>query len=286
MRRLSLRAAFAVVAVALTTLVTWGGMPPLATAQQPPPGPAPTEDRVGFPEGYRETYTVMFVLDRPDNKQVRVIYGNSAAVSGQYGAPFPYGSIMVMETWSTKKDEAGNVLLDANERYERDALQGVFVQRKEPGFGEAYGVQRSGEWEYVAFRPDGSYSSPPQNTNACASCHQDAGKTRDWSFRTNLFFLGRSGAVPTAPPGLVDAGRALVAQYVFLPGTAPVKRGTTLTWANEDEAVHTIVADDGSFGSGRLGLGATFSHTFETVGTVSYSCTIHPSMKAQVVVID
>jgi plastocyanin len=138
----------------------------------------------------------------------------------------------------------------------------------------------------VAFRPDRSYSSPPQNTNACASCHQDAGKTRDWSFRTDLFFLGKSGAVPTAPAGLVDAGRALVAQYLFLPDTATVKKGATLTWTNEDEAVHTIVADDESFSSGRLGLGATFSQTFETVGTVSYTCTIHPSMKSQVVVID
>ena len=287
MRRLSLHATLAVVAIAVTPLLSWDGLLPVATAQQqPPPGPAPTEDRVGFPEGYPETYTVMFVLDRPDNKQVRVIYGNGAAVSGKYGEPLPYGSIMVMETWSTKKDADGNVMLDASGRYERDALQGIFVQRKEPGFGEAYGVQRSGEWEYVAFRPDRSYSNPPQNTNACASCHQDAGKTRDWAFRTDLFFQGKSGAVPTAPAGLVEAGRALVAQYLFLPGTATVKKGTTLTWTNEDEAVHTIVADDESFSSGRLGLGATFSHTFETVGTVSYTCTIHPSMKAQVVVLD
>jgi hypothetical protein len=228
----------------------------------------------------------MFVLDRPDNKQARVIYGNGAAVSGHYGEPFPYGSIMVMETWSTKKDDQGSILLDANGRYERDALQGIFVQRKEPGFGEAYGVQRSGEWEYVAFRPDRSYATPPQNTNACAACHQDAGKTRDWSFRTDLFFLGKSGAVPTAPPGLAEAGRALVASYLFLPGTTTIKRGTTLTWSNEDEAVHTIVADDGSFNSGRLGLGATFAHTFDAAGTVAYTCTIHPSMKAQVVVLD
>jgi hypothetical protein len=217
---------------------------------------------------------------------VRVIYANERAASAKAGEAYPYGSVFVMETWTTKKDEAGNVLLDAQGRYQRDQLTTIFVQRKEPGFGEAYGVQRSGEWEYVAFRPDRSYASPPQNTNACASCHQDAGKTRDWSFRTDLFFLGRSGAVPTVPPGLVEARRALVAQYLFLPGTVTVKKGTTLTWSNEDEAVHTIVADDGSFDSGRLGLGATFAHTFDTAGTVAYTCTIHPSMKARVTVVD
>jgi hypothetical protein len=287
MRRHLPVAGLAVASVVATALLVWPGLPLIASAQQPPaPGSAPTEDRVGFPEGYQDNYTVMFVLDRPDNKQVRVIYGNDLAVSAKFGEPFPYGSIMVMETWSTKKDEQGNVLLDESRRYQRDALQGIFVQRKEPGFGEAYAVQRSGEWEYVAFRPDRTYSSPPQNTNACASCHQDAGKTRDWSFRTDLFFLGKSGAIPTAPPGLAEAGRALVAQYLFLPGTTTIKKGATLTWSNEDEAVHTIVADDGSFGSGRLGLGATFSHTFDTAGTVNYTCTIHPSMKAQVVVVD
>ena len=136
----------------------------------------------------------------------------------------------------------------------------------------------------MAFRPDRSYSNPPQNTNACARCHQDAGATRDWVFRMDLYFQNKSGAVPTAPLGLAELGRALMQDYLFLPETITVKRGMTLTWTNEDEAVHTVTADDGSFDSGRLGLGATFSYTFDQAGIIAYSCTVHPPMKARVVV--
>jgi plastocyanin len=64
-----------------------------------------------------------------------------------------------------------------------------------------------------------------------------------------------------------------------------VAPGTAVTWSNEDEAVHTVAANDGSFDSGRLALGALFSHTFNEPGTFEYSCTIHPtSMQARVVV--
>jgi len=67
--------------------------------------PAPEVDRVGFPEGYRDNYFVLYVFDRPDNRQVRVIYGNEAAARARPGEPFSYGSILVMETYEV--GEAG-----------------------------------------------------------------------------------------------------------------------------------------------------------------------------------
>ncbi len=85
------------------------------TAAQPKP--APSEDRVGFPEGY-EQWPQLYVFDRPDNRQVRVIYGNAEAAAGNPSAPpnqvFPYGSIMVMETWRAKLDANGNPELDVD----------------------------------------------------------------------------------------------------------------------------------------------------------------------------
>src|SRR5262245_35894946 len=73
--------------------------------------PAPTEDRVGFPTGYRDNYAVLYVFDRPDNKQVRVIYGNKMAAAVRASEPFPYGSILVMETYRARVDEQGEVVL-------------------------------------------------------------------------------------------------------------------------------------------------------------------------------
>ena len=73
-------------------------------------------------------------------------------------------------------------------------------------------------------------------------------------------------------------------QYAFLPGEVTVPAGTTITWANEDEAVHTVTAADQSWDSGRLPIGGTFSHTFAEPGTYAFSCTIHPAMKGVITV--
>jgi plastocyanin len=258
---------------------------PLEQAQPagptPTPRPAPAEDRVGFPDGYQSTYQTFFVLDRPDNKQVRVIYANDKAAAAKPG-DFPYGSILVMETYRTVEDEAGNVVLDENGRYQRDALAGIFVMRKEPGFGAAYEMNRTGEWEYVAFRPDKSYSTTARNSAPCAVCHTDAGGTRDWVWRANLFFDQASGAVPTPRAGLAEAGRVPIQQYSFLPGDITVRAGTTVTWSNEDDAVHTVTAADKSWDSGRLPVGGTFSQTFTEPGTYDFLCSIHPAMKGTV----
>ena len=99
--------------------------------------PAPAVDRVGFPEGYRERYKVLRTAEQPEKQQVRVIYGNEAAAS-RAGGEYPYGSIVVMET------------------RQQGTLTGLHVMRKQKGFGEAYGPNRTGEWEYAEYRPDRS----------------------------------------------------------------------------------------------------------------------------------
>jgi hypothetical protein len=99
--------------------------PPTAT-----PLPAPQQDRVGFPENYQADYKLLFVLDRPDNRQVRLICGNDKAASVKPGEPFPYGSILVMITYRTKQ-EGGKPILDADSHYIRENIAGIFVMRKE-----------------------------------------------------------------------------------------------------------------------------------------------------------
>ncbi|HZD23626.1 MAG TPA: copper-containing nitrite reductase [Acidimicrobiia bacterium] len=61
--------------------------------------------------------------------------------------------------------------------------------------------------------------------------------------------------------------------------------GTTVTWTNTDPGMfHTVTAVDGSFDSGFLEEGGTFSYTFETAGEFEYFCTPHPWMRAKVIV--
>jgi nitrite reductase (NO-forming) len=61
--------------------------------------------------------------------------------------------------------------------------------------------------------------------------------------------------------------------------------GTTVTWTNDEPGmVHTVTASDGSFDSGLLQSGQSFSYTFNDPGTFEYFCTPHPWMRARVVV--
>lgn len=261
--------------------------PPTATPAgvQPPtptPGPAPQEDRVGFPEGYQEAYKLLFVFDRADNRQVRVICGNDIAAAVRPGQPLPYGSILLMETWQARLDENGQIVRDATGRFIRTVLTGVFVMRKEEGFGQAYRQQQTGEWEYVSYRPDGSYLTPPERSNSCALCHgeQSAGEEADWLFRMDLFFH-RDDPLPTPAP---RPNEVSIFNYLFLPETRTIPAGTTVTWHNDDEVFHTVTAVDGAFDSGTMESGARFRFTFETPGVYEYSCTIHKAIKATVVV--
>src|SRR5437879_4398780 len=80
----------------------------IGRAQNPP---APAVDRVGFPTNYQTTMNVLYVFDRPDNKQVRTIYANAPVFTVQHNGSqgdYPYGSVLVMETWASLKDSATN----------------------------------------------------------------------------------------------------------------------------------------------------------------------------------
>ncbi len=72
------------------------------------------------------------------------------------------------------------------------------------------------------------------------------------------------------------------ADYEFNVLTVPV--GTTVTWTNQDEQLHTVTDVGGAFDSGFLREGESFSHTFDTPGEYEYLCTPHPWMRAKVIV--
>ncbi len=147
--------------------------------------PAPAVDHVGYPKNYREEFLQIRISDRADTKTTAVIYGNLPGASVKPGAKgtYPFGAILVNETWSTLQDAQGNVLLDKKGRFRVDKLLRVHVMRKDHDFGEAYRENRSGDWEYVSFAPDGTYLTPPAKSGACAQCHKlYAGKAKDWVF--------------------------------------------------------------------------------------------------------
>lgn len=82
------------------------------------------------------------------------------------------------------------------------------------------------------------------------------------------------------------ANAITIANMSFSPNTISVKKGTTVTWTNQDSANHTVTETDGKDGpmSQNLAKGETYSFTFTTVGTFAYACSIHPSMMGSVTV--
>ena len=97
-----------------------------------------------------------------------------------------------------------------------------------------------------------------------------------------------------AAPGLLAAQPAAAApaaatvkidNFVFGPETLTVAVGTTVTWINQDDIPHTIVADDKhTFKSRVLDTDERFSFTFTTPGEFGYFCSLHPHMVGKVIV--
>jgi plastocyanin len=81
------------------------------------------------------------------------------------------------------------------------------------------------------------------------------------------------------------SNKVSIANFNYSPDIITVKKGTMVTWTNNDSSAHTVSADkDNTFESGTLDKGKTFSFKFNEAGTFAYHCTFHPSMHGKVVV--
>lgn len=76
-----------------------------------------------------------------------------------------------------------------------------------------------------------------------------------------------------------------VSDNKFSPNQATVAQGATVTWKLVGAAAHTVTADDQSFNSGLLKPGETFQQTFNTLGSFTYACLVHPGMTATIDVV-
>lgn len=70
----------------------------------------------------------------------------------------------------------------------------------------------------------------------------------------------------------------------YSPNPIEAKVGETVTWVNNDSVIHTVTSTDGTFDSGILQRGQSFSYTFDKEGEYSYFCTLHPNMAGKLIV--
>jgi plastocyanin len=66
-----------------------------------------------------------------------------------------------------------------------------------------------------------------------------------------------------------------VVDDAFQPSQITVDAGDEVSWSSSGQNPHTVTADDGSFGSGTLQPGESFSTTFDAAGSFAYYCEFH-----------
>jgi len=90
-----------------------------------------------------------------------------------------------------------------------------------------------------------------------------------------LFFSGHAFAADAT---------VKIDNFTFDPPRLIVKAGTTVTWDNEDDIPHTVVASGKEFRSKTLDTDDKFSFTFTTPGSYEYFCSLHPHMTGMIIV--
>lgn len=88
---------------------------------------------------------------------------------------------------------------------------------------------------------------------------------------------------------VVASDQVMIKNFEFKPKMIKIKKGTKVTWTNEDAAHHDITPDNESadFKAGPLfAKGESYSYTFNKVGSFAYHCSPHPYMKASIEVIE
>jgi plastocyanin len=94
-----------------------------------------------------------------------------------------------------------------------------------------------------------------------------------------LFALAGGGAAAIAAP---QTHVVTIEGMRFQPETLNVRRGDRVSWVNKDLVPHTVT--HAAFDSRTLAPEASWTLVARKPGTYAYVCTLHPTMKATLVV--
>jgi len=170
----------------LTTTMIWmAALVPMNVARPEDAGTRAGATGTALPADYATSLRRAGAARFDDKSGVTTVFVNALAdsISGFSQERYPNGSVIVMEFAQPQRDGEGELLRDARGEPLKGAIDYVAVMRRIAGFGEVYGAQRAGEWEFSTYRPDGSPLIAPEKAAQCASCHRKAGAERDFVYR-------------------------------------------------------------------------------------------------------
>jgi alcohol dehydrogenase (cytochrome c) len=83
------------------------------------------------------------------------------------------------------------------------------------------------------------------------------------------------------PDGAADQN----VEFYYQPKEVTISNDTSVTWVNQDSALHTATADNKSFDTGVIPIDASATIIITGSGKLEYHCTIHPWMQGTITVI-
>lgn len=92
---------------------------------------------------------------------------------------------------------------------------------------------------------------------------------------------------PAETPQPISNGKVVevsIQGFAFDPASVEISPGDTVKWTNRDSAPHIIKGS--TFESESLAKGDTYEFVFTESGVYDYICSIHPSMKGTVTVVE
>jgi hypothetical protein len=143
----------------------------------------PAPDRVGFPQDYRTKFRMLGGTLYDANHGLTTVYVNDVTAAALESSHYPNGSVILMEFAEPQRDGEEQLIRDARGQLVRGPIAHIDVMRREAGYGESYGANRAGEWEFASYAVDGSTRVAPAQGAGCAGCHLKAGAGKDFVYR-------------------------------------------------------------------------------------------------------
>ena len=102
-----------------------------------------------------------------------------------------------------------------------------------------------------------------------------------WMLLLPLAACAAGGGAPAARVLSVD-----IQGMIFHPETLTVQKGDTVVWVNKDIVPHTATAKSAQahWDTGNLTHGASGRYVAQQAGLVDYTCTLHPTMHATLII--
>ncbi len=88
---------------------------------------------------------------------------------------------------------------------------------------------------------------------------------------------GGGAACAAAPAGATGTVTVTIQNFKFSPDPIQAKVGDVITWSNQDTAPHSATLDNGVCDTDTIAQGSTASLVFNTPGTYTYHCKVHPA---------